>query len=86
MSSRVAVPIDFGDLDERGRQFPPKLFGKSSPNGWGVRLIPAHCHSQLRRVERYRDRRHAVLTAPSLFPGFLPPNGRLWTSLLLRAR
>ena len=53
--------------------------GSSTRCGWGVRLRPAHCHSlfrvfqtgsRKRRVERYRDRRHACIFLAS-FPFLL---------------
>jgi hypothetical protein len=54
--ARLEFRWSFGSLSERGRLFFRRnRGGKLIPSGWGARLIPAHCHPFLRRVERYRE-------------------------------
>lgn len=56
MNTPAGVPMRFGGLGERGRRYSAETGGGStSLSGWGARLIPAHCHLWLERVERYRE-------------------------------
>jgi len=55
MSSRWMLRFCFG-RPSKGSTVPPKPDGKRNSFRLGARLNPAHCHSFLRRVERYRDR------------------------------
>ena len=56
MSSRAGVPIALRMPGPKGPVVSAETgWEAQSLSGWGVRLIPAHCHSFLRRVERYRE-------------------------------
>jgi hypothetical protein len=57
ISSRAGFPIALRRLGRKGPlEVPPKPARRGAiPSGWGFRSIPGHCHSSLRRVERYRE-------------------------------
>jgi len=56
MSSRAGIPIALRKPGPKGPVVSAETEREAQFHfGWGVRLIPAHCHSFLRRVERYRE-------------------------------
>jgi hypothetical protein len=56
MSSRAGIPIALRKPGPKGPAVSAETEREAqSRSGWGARLMPAHCHSFLKRVERYRE-------------------------------